>query len=100
MQDKVEIDFETLNEISREIRSLRVMNMELHSQLAAVQRLLVSINSHMPSEGAVEYVPGVLAKISKLIEKDEKKKTKEKIEKQALNNKEVTDGTQAKPGRK
>jgi hypothetical protein len=79
MQDKVLIEIELLNEIMLELRNLRVTNMELHSQLMAVKRLQASIQTHLPSESSVEYVPGVLAKINKVLEKSSAKEEAPKI---------------------
>lgn len=71
--DKVEIDVEILKEIQRELRSQRVENMELLSQLDAVKRLLGSIHFHLPKESSVEYMPSVVSTINQIIEKSQKK---------------------------
>lgn len=85
--DKIEIDIELLQEIQKEIRNLRVSNMELHSQLDAVKRLLGSIEVHLPRETTIEYMPEVLAKINKTIEKSQKKESEEKPKKKAITSK-------------
>lgn len=71
--DKIEIPVELLQLIQKELRELRLTNMELHSQLMAVKRCLSQVEFHMPREDKVEAIPTVIAKINSEIEKHNKR---------------------------
>lgn len=71
--DKIEIPVELLREIQKELRNQRLTNIELHSQLDAVKRILNQVDMHLPRENKVEDMPPVIAAINQTIEKHLKK---------------------------
>jgi hypothetical protein len=81
MQDKIELEIETVKLVQQEMRELRIINMELRSQLDSVGRIVSSLQMHMPTESSVEYVPTSLALINKAIEMAGKKEEKPKVDK-------------------
>jgi hypothetical protein len=73
MMDKIEIPVELLREIQKELRNQRLTNIELHSQLDSVKRILNQVDMHLPRENKVEEMPPIFAAINQVIEKHLKK---------------------------
>lgn len=71
--EKIEISIELLQEIQEDLRTQRIQNMELHSQLDSVRRCLNQAEFHMPKRSDVDGMPGSISKINSVIEKALKK---------------------------